>query len=73
VVMVNRARADMSLSMSQVEDMLGQSVTLGIPPAAEQAYYAAVNAKPLMLVQPDGLVANQFNQLAEKIAVRVKK
>jgi CheY-like chemotaxis protein len=73
VIMVNRARADMSLSMSQVEEMLGQSVTLGIPPAAEQAYYAAVNAKPLMLVQPDGLVANQFNQLAEKIAVRIKK
>jgi CheY-like chemotaxis protein len=73
VIMVNRARADMSLSMSQVEEMLGQSVALGIPPAAEQAYYAAVNAKPLILVQPDGLVANQFKILAEKISVRVKK
>lgn len=72
VVMVNRARADMSLSMSKVEEMLGQSVTLGIPPASEQAYYAAVNNKPLILVQPDGLVANQFGQLAEKIALRVK-
>ncbi|MFU8773998.1 MAG: hypothetical protein ACNA8H_16460, partial [Anaerolineales bacterium] len=73
VIMVNRARADMSLSMSQVEDLLGQSVTLGIPPAAEQAYYAATNNKPLILVQPDGLVANQFNQLAHQVAVRVKK
>jgi CheY-like chemotaxis protein len=73
VVMVNRARADMSLSMTKVEEMLGQSVALGIPPAAEQAYYAAVNNKPLMLVQADGLVANQFNQLANQIALRVNK
>jgi len=73
VVMVNRARADMSLPMTKVEELLGHSVALGIPPAAEQAYYAAVNAKPLILVQPDGLVANQFNQLAKQIALRVKK
>jgi DNA-binding response OmpR family regulator len=73
VVILNRTRADMSLSLSQVEEMLGQSVTLGIPPAAEQAYYAAVNARPLLTVQPEGLVAQQIQLLANQISHRVSK
>lgn len=73
VVILHRTRADMAMSMSQVEDTLGQSVTLGIPPGPEQAYHAAINAKPLITVQPEGLVAQQFFNLAEHIAHRVPK
>ena len=73
VVMVNRVRADMSLSMSQVEETLGQSVTMGIPPAAEQAFYAATNGKPLIAIQPEGIVAQQFAALADLISKRVPK
>ncbi len=69
-IVVNRARADMSLTVTQMEEALDMKVTLGIPPAIEQAFYAAMRAVPLMMVQPEGLIAQQFVKLAETINVR---
>jgi DNA-binding response OmpR family regulator len=73
LVVVNRTRADMVLSLSQIEETLGHAVTLGFPPASEQAYHAAMSSIPLYMVQPDGLVAQQFMKLAELLAQRVQK
>jgi DNA-binding response OmpR family regulator len=70
-VMINRGRTDMALSVSQVEEALDIRVALGFPPAGEQAFYAAMRAVPLMMVQPDGLIAQQFVKLAELIGSHV--
>ena len=63
----------MVLSLSQIEETLGHTVTLGFPPASEQAYHAAMSSIPLYMVQPDGLVAQQFMKLADLLAQRVQK
>ncbi len=73
IVMVNRARLDMSMSMSQIEEMLGMNVTVGIPPSGEQAFFSMTKNVPLSLVQPDGILAQQFLQLARQLASRVRK
>jgi len=73
IVMVNRARADMSMSMSQIEEVLGMNVMIGIPPSGEQAYYSATKNVPLSLVQPEGILAQQFLQLARQLASRVRR
>jgi DNA-binding response OmpR family regulator len=71
VIIVNRTRADMSLSMTQVENIVGQSVALGFPPAGELAFRSAEMSTPLVLMQPDGIIAQQFVILADQIAHRV--
>lgn len=73
IVMVNRARADMSMSMSQIEEVLGLNVVVGIPPSGEQAYFSIAKNVPLSLVQPDGILAQQFLQLARQLASRVRR
>ncbi len=44
---------------------------MGFPPVVEQAYRAADRAIPLIAVQPDGIIAMQFNTLASQINERV--
>lgn len=72
VTIINRARVEMSLSVSQIEEELGCAVALGIPPAPEQAYFAAMNNVPLSLVQKEGLIAQQYNKLAEVITRHIQ-
>lgn len=73
LVMVNRVRADVQLSVTQVQETLGRPVVQVIPPAPEIAYQAALRSVPLIQIQPEGLLAQQFARLAELVATRVKK
>jgi CheY-like chemotaxis protein/MinD-like ATPase involved in chromosome partitioning or flagellar assembly len=73
LVMVNRVRADVQLSVTQVQENLGRQVVQVIPPAPELAYQAALRGMPLIQVQPEGLLAQQFSRLADVVATRVKK
>jgi DNA-binding response OmpR family regulator len=73
LVVINRTRADMVMSMSQIEEELGHNVALGFPPASEQAYHAATRSIPLLLVQPEGLAAQQFDKMAEQVAIRAQR
>jgi pilus assembly protein CpaE len=74
LVLINRLRADVQLSIVQVQEMLGgQPVSLLIPPAPEQAFHAAMKYVPFTMLQPDGLVAQQYLRLAEQISQRIKK
>jgi pilus assembly protein CpaE len=70
-VTVNRTRSDIVLNISQVEQILGYPAVMGFPPVVEQAYRAADRAVPLISVQPDGIIAMQFNTLASQINERV--
>jgi CheY-like chemotaxis protein/MinD-like ATPase involved in chromosome partitioning or flagellar assembly len=73
LVTVNHSRADMTLPVSQIETILKSSVALGFPPATELAYHAAVKSLPLGLVQPDGLITQQFGALADQVARHIAK
>ena len=70
-VTVNRTRSDIVLNISQVEQILGYPAVMGFPPVVEQAYRAADRAVPLITVQPDGIIAMQFNTLASQINERM--
>ncbi|MBE3142577.1 MAG: response regulator [Planctomycetes bacterium] len=72
LVIVNRVRADVQLSFTQVQETLGQKIVQVIPPAPEIAYQASLQFIPIVKLQPDGLVAQQFKRLAEIIAQRKK-
>lgn len=73
VVLVNRVRSDMQLTMNQVQDTLGTRVLQVFPPAPEVAYNAGLRSVPMVSIQPDGAAAIQFTRLAEQIAARVIK
>ncbi len=73
LVIVNRVRADVQLSITQVQDRLGMPIAQVIPPSPEQAFQAGLRNVPLIMLQPDGLVAQQYYRLAELIAQRLKK
>ena len=73
LVLINRVRADIQLSATQVQDIVGLPVSQVIPPAPELAFQAAQRSLPLIRVQPDGLIANQFARLAEMIGQRVEQ
>lgn len=71
VVIQNRVRADIQLSIAQVQEKLGTPVTLLIPPAPEMAYQAAMRSVPLINVQPESLLAKQYAQLADTFSEKI--
>jgi pilus assembly protein CpaE len=73
VVIVNRIRADVQLSVTQVQDRLGHPIAQIIPPAPEQAFQAGLRNIPLLEVQPDSLLTQQITHLGELILKRIKK
>jgi MinD-like ATPase involved in chromosome partitioning or flagellar assembly len=72
VVLLHRQRADIQLTWSQVQEELGVPVDQIVSPVPETAYHAAVNHVSLVQMQPDGLAAQQFQKLAERIAQRIQ-
>ncbi|HSV85578.1 MAG TPA: response regulator [Levilinea sp.] len=73
LIMINRIRGDMQLTVSQLSESIGMEITMGIPPAPEIAYQAGLRSAPLVLVQPDGLIAKQYERLARLIAEHMRK
>lgn len=71
VVSINRTRADVQLSLIQMQEMLGISVTQVIPPAPEIAYQAATRNVPILQVQIGSAVSLQYHNLAERLAQKV--
>jgi len=67
IILLNRTRSDLVLTLSQVETMLGQPVALGFPPANELAYRAIEKSLPLIGFQPEGMIAKQFGVLADQV------
>ncbi len=66
-VLVNRLRAGMQLSLGQVQDELGRPVSVVITAAPELAYQAQISNQPMVLRQTDGITAQQFGSLAQKV------
>lgn len=66
-ILVNRIRADIQLTWSQVQEAVGQPISVIFTPAPELAYQTAVRFMPISLIQPEGLIAQQFGKLAEVV------
>ena len=73
LVLVNRIRADMQLTITQIQEQLGMQVVQLIPPAPELAFNASRRNLPLCLIQPDGLVSQQYNRLAANLGAHIIK
>jgi DNA-binding response OmpR family regulator len=72
LITLDRIDSKHKLSSSEVEQIIGQPVSLDIPPAIELAYSAAEQCVPLVVHQPDGEIARQFGMLAEQVKQRVQ-
>ncbi len=70
LVLINRIRSDIQMSWTQVQEALGIPITSIITPAPELAYQACSRNTPMILAQPDGIVAQQFVKIASAIAQR---
>jgi MinD-like ATPase involved in chromosome partitioning or flagellar assembly len=71
ILSVNRVRADMQISVAQMQETFGQGVMEVIPPAPEIAYQAAVRNIPIIKIQPDSLIAHQISRVADVIVKHI--
>ena len=66
LIIYNRVRSDVQMNSVQVtEEMEGMPVSIMIPSAPELANQVAQKHLPMINLQPDSLMAQQFNRLAE--------
>lgn len=73
VVMNNRIRGGLQLTATQLSEKIGEPITIGFPPSPEIAYQANLRSAPLITIQPDGLLAKQYQLVAQALAERVQR
>jgi pilus assembly protein CpaE len=69
-VLINRAQSSLQVPWQEAEQLLNHEMTAIISPAPELAFQAAEAGLPIVLFQPNSIVANQFGKLAEEIVAR---
>ena len=67
VVLINRAQSSLQIPWQEAEQILGHEMTAIISPAPELAFQAAEAGFPIVLFQPNSIVANQITKLSEEI------
>jgi len=65
-VLVNRTRSDVQLTWQDIQSRLGIPIATVIPPVPEIAYRAQKHEKPLVLLQPHGMVTSQLERLVRQ-------
>ncbi len=70
LVLINRIRSDIQMSWTQVQEAIGIPITSIITPAPELAYQACTRSTPMILAQPDGIIAQQYVKIATALAQR---
>ncbi len=73
VVMNNRIRSDLMLTQTEMTEKIGEPIIIGFPPSPEIAYQANLRLSPLITIQPEGLLAQQYQRLAQSLAERVRR
>jgi CheY-like chemotaxis protein/MinD-like ATPase involved in chromosome partitioning or flagellar assembly len=68
LAMVQRFRFATRASLAEIEEQLKLPLAQVISPFPELAYQANQSGAPLLMVQPQGLAAQQFGALAQRIA-----
>lgn len=71
VMNFKRIRADIQLTNTQLQEILGTPVALTIPPEPDLAFQATNAKTPITELPAAGVVTLQFNALAERFAARV--
>jgi CheY-like chemotaxis protein/MinD-like ATPase involved in chromosome partitioning or flagellar assembly len=70
VVLVNRAASTMQVPWQEAEQILNHEMLAIISPAPELCFQAAEAALPIVAFQPNSVIANQMNKLAEELSGR---
>ena len=68
VVLVNKSPAATAFAKETVEGVLQHDLAGIVTPAPDLAFQAAERGVPMVMVQPTGLVAQQFRTIAEHLA-----
>jgi len=68
LVLVHRVPAAASLSRFSIEDALQHTMICSIPPVPDLAYESTQNGKPMVMIQPHGLIAQQVRLIVQSIA-----
>lgn len=68
IVLVHRVPASASLSRFSIEDALQHTMICSIPPVPDLAHESAQNGKPMVMLQPQGLIAQQVRLIVQSIA-----
>lgn len=72
IVLINRTQSSLSVPWQEAEHILNHEMTAIISTAPELAFQAAEAGIPIVLFQPDSVVADQFTKLAEEMTARVQ-
>ncbi|RME38670.1 MAG: response regulator [Thermoflexia bacterium] len=67
IVLMNKTPTSATPGKEAVENFLQQQILCVIPPAPELAFQAAERGMPMVMLQPESLVAVQFRHLAEHL------
>jgi hypothetical protein len=62
----------MQLSLGQAQDQFNRNIPVVITAAPELAYQSQVSNTPMILRQTDGVTAQQFASLADKVLQKIK-
>ncbi len=68
VVLINKAASASTFTRDAIEGLLQHDLAGVITPAPELAFQAAEQGKPMVITQPNSLVAQQFRNVAEYLA-----
>lgn len=72
LVVLSRAQSSLQTSWQEVEAALGREMRAIISAAPELAFQALENKTPLILLQPNSVVAGQFAKLTEALKPKLK-
>ena len=65
VVLVNQIQSDSQTPSRQVQDRLGQNISVVFPPVPELALRAIMQNVPMVMLQKDSMTSQQFQKLAQ--------
>jgi pilus assembly protein CpaE len=72
IAVLNRAQSSLQTSWQDAESIVGRELKAIISPAPELAFQAIESKVPIVLLQPNSIVAGQMVKLAEELRARVK-
>ncbi len=71
IVLINRTPAAASLNRQDIESNLQHTMICSIPPAPDLAHESAQSGRPMVLIQPHGLVAQQIRLIIQTVVGKV--
>ena len=67
IVLIHRVPASGTLSRHMIEQTMHREMVAGIPPAPELAYESVENGRPMVMIQPHSLLAQQVRRVVQSI------